>query len=260
VQEEGQEVRGHRREEEELQEEEEEVKALVAFAGSAAVLIAAPVAGATTYNNDAPIIIPTQGNATPYPSSITVSGTAGPITDVNVGLDGFTHANPYDVGIVLVAPGGQALMLLGCVGDGTDAAGVFLTFDSEAAGDIGAAPLSSGTFKPSNRCGNPNRSFPAPGPLASYGNPGPIPAGTATFASVFGGQSPIGTWNLYVRDFAAGEGGSIPGGWSLDVNPDVTPLPPVAPAPAPAKKCKRKKKAKKGASAAKRCKKKKKQK
>ncbi len=229
---------------------------VLGLAASAAALIAAPVAGATTYNNDAPIILPTDGNATPYGSPIVVTGRAGPITDVNVGLDGFTHANPYDVGIVLVAPSGQALMLLGCVGDGTAAAGVFLTFDSEAAGDIGAAPLSSGTFKPSNRCGAPNRSFPAPGPLASYGNPGPIPAGTATFASVFGGQSPIGTWNLYVRDFQAGGGGSIPGGWSLDVHPDVSPLAPAAP---PKKKCKKKKK-RKGAAAAKRCKKKKKKK
>ena len=46
-----------------------------------------------------------------------MSGTAGPITDVNVGFDGFTHASTDDVSIVLVAPSGQALLLLDCVGD-----------------------------------------------------------------------------------------------------------------------------------------------
>ena len=46
-----------------------------------------------------------------------MSGTAGPITDVNVGLDGFTHDEPHDVSIVLVAPNGQALLLMDCVGD-----------------------------------------------------------------------------------------------------------------------------------------------
>ena len=46
-----------------------------------------------------------------------MSGTAGPITDVNVGLDGFTHGVPDDVAMVLVAPTGQALKLVDCVGD-----------------------------------------------------------------------------------------------------------------------------------------------
>ncbi len=46
-----------------------------------------------------------------------MSGTAGPITDVNVGLDGFTHTIPDDVAIALVAPSGQALLIQSCVGD-----------------------------------------------------------------------------------------------------------------------------------------------
>lgn len=188
-----------------------------------AALIAAPVAGATTYNNDTPIIIPEQGMASPYPSTITVSGTAGPITDVNVGLDGFFHSFPDSVSIVLVAPTGQALLLLDCVGGGPDSPAVFLTLDDPPAGQLpDNSPLTTGTFRPTSHC--PSTSpFPAPGPLMTYANPGPGAGGGATFASTFNGLSAIGTWELYVHDAAGGSDGSIPGGWSLDVKPDVTP-------------------------------------
>jgi hypothetical protein len=244
----------------------------IALSAFAIALIAAPGAGATTYNNDAPIIIPPSGVASPYPSSITVSGTAGPITDVNIGLDGLTHTVPNDVSIALESPSGLAMHILGCIGNGTSKAGQFVTLDDAAANKLpnqGSGADFSGTFQPSMHCGS-TRSFPAPGPLTTYANPGPGQGGAATFATTFNGLSAIGTWNLYVIDNVGVPGdvpGSIPGGWSLDVKPDVTP-PPAAgstttpttpsPTPAPAKKCK-KKKGKKGAAAAKKgCKRKKK--
>jgi hypothetical protein len=149
-----------------------------------------------------------------------VSGTAGPITDVNLGFDGVTHTAPEGIAIVLVAPSGQALEIQCGAGGLTDAAGLYLTFD-----DLGAQlpdddPLASGTFRPAQYCAS--GPFPAPGPL-SYSSP--APAGTATFASVFNGLSAIGTWNLFVLDVVQPDSGSIPGGWSLDVKPDVTPPP-----------------------------------
>jgi hypothetical protein len=236
----------------------------LAFAVSAVALLAAPVAGATTYNNDTPITIAPLGAASPYPSSITVSGTAPPLTDLNVGLDGVTHGAPFDIKIVLVGPTGQALSLLNCVGGNTPPPGAFITLDDAAATAIpNAGPLTTGTFKPTSYCGA-NTGFPPPGP-ATYNNPGPGAGGTATFQSTFNGTSPIGTWNLYVIDSEPGGGGTIPGGWSLDVNPDVTPPPVVTPTPTlapttpptPAKK-KCKKKGKKAVASAKKCKKKKK--
>jgi subtilisin-like proprotein convertase family protein len=251
-----------------LQEEEEEemrrwTVATLTLAASTAALIAAPVAGATTYNNDTSIAINQFGPGSPYPSPITVSGTAGPITDVNVGLDGFSHAKPNDVVIALVAPGGQALMIQGCAGGTQAAFPVFLTFDDSAAAQLPSnTQLATGTFKPTSHCASAN-SFPAPGPGTSFGNPGPGLGGTATFASVFNGSSAIGTWNLYVVDTLGGNSGSIPGGWSLDVKPDVTPLPaatpiatPIRTPPTPVKKCKKKKPKKRAVAAA--CKKKKK--
>jgi hypothetical protein len=234
--------------------------AALTLAASTAALVAAPVAGATTYNNDTPIIIPAEGTTNPYPSSITVSGTAGPITDVNVGFDGFTHASPPDVSIVLVAPTGEALIMLQCVGGGdVPASGVFVTLDDVAPGHVpGTGTLTSGTFKPTSHCGGAGTpSFPAPGPLSTFSKPGPV-GGTATFASTFNGLSPIGTWNLYGIDIQPADGGSIPGGWSLDVKPDVTPLPAATPTPTPAplkRKCK-KKKGKKAGATAKKCKRK----
>jgi hypothetical protein len=228
----------------------------LALAASAFALIAAPVAGATTYNNDAPIIIPAGEPANPYPSSITVSGTAGPITDVNVGFDGLTDSFSAGVAISLVAPTGQALMLAGCAG--TSASAAFITLDDGAGARLpDDEPLTTGTYKPAEYC---PAVFSVPGPM-SYQNPGPFAGGTATFASAFNGLSAIGTWNLYVTSLTSPDTGAIPGGWSLDVNPDVTPLPPAkpAPTPAPAKKCKKKGK-KFAATAAKKksCKKKKK--
>ncbi len=232
---------------------------------AALTLIAAPVAGATTYNNDTPINIGiSAAPADPYPSSITVSGTAGPITDVNIGLDGFTHTAPTDVSIALVAPSGHALRIQGCSGSAFDVAGVNLTFDDASGTELPElAALTTGIFQPTSHCVF-NHSFPPPGPTVSYGNPGPGLGGIATFASVFNGLSAIGTWKLYVTDLTATDSGSIPGGWSLDVAPDVTPPPPPTPpptptptltpttslTPAPAQKCKKKKK--------KKCKKKKK--
>jgi hypothetical protein len=227
----------------------------LALAASAYALIAAPSAGATTYNNDAPIIMPgPTGKASPYPSQITVSGTAGPITDVNLGLDGVTHTAPEGIAIALVAPSGQALEIQCGAGGLTDAAGLFLTFD-----DLGAQlpdddPLASGTYKPTSYCAD--GPFPPPGPL-SYGSPPPF--GSATFATAFNGLSAIGTWNLFVQDLVDPDSGSIPGGWSLDVHPDVTPLPATDPAP-PKKKCKKAKKRKRASAAKKKkgCKKRKK--
>jgi subtilisin-like proprotein convertase family protein len=237
--------------------------ATLTLAALTAALVAAPVAGATTYNNNAPITINTSGPGTPYPSSITVSGTAGPITDVNIGLDGFSHTAPDDVAIALVGPGGQALMIHNCVGDANPAFPVFLTYDDAAAAQLpNNGVLATGTFRPTSHC-TFAVSFPAPGPLTTSGNPGPGMGGTATFASVFNGQSAIGTWNLYVLDRIGGNAGSIPGGWSLDVKPDVMPLPTAttpttrpATTPAPATKCKKKKK-KRGRAVVSACKKKK---
>jgi hypothetical protein len=67
----------------------------------AGLMAAAPAA---TFSNTSLITLPSIGPATPYPSLITVSGLAGTVTDVEVGLTGITHANPDDIDCLLVGP------------------------------------------------------------------------------------------------------------------------------------------------------------
>jgi subtilisin-like proprotein convertase family protein len=182
---------------------------------------AAPGAQAGVYYNTSTITIPTSGSATPYPSPVTVTGLAGPVVDVNVQLTGFSHGAPDDVGVVLVGPGGQALVLMDGAGDTTDASALDFSIDDSAATqfpDSGA--LAGGSFKPTNYTAD---SFSPPGPGTSYGNPGPISGGTATLASTFNGTNPNGNWNLYVQDFSFSplNSGQFSGGWRLQVTTGV---------------------------------------
>jgi subtilisin-like proprotein convertase family protein len=236
--------------------------ALAACGAGALSLAVAPGAGAATFSNTTPLSIPASGNASSYPSGIAVSGIPGPVTDIDVSLNGVSHTSPVDIGVVLVAPSGTALALFDCVGSGIDAAGLTFTIDDSAATQLPpTGALTGGSFRPTGHC-NPARSFDAPGPLTSYAYPGPARGTSATLASTFNGLGANGTWNLFVRDFLPGDSGQFAGGWSLTVKPDPTPIGPIE-TPKPKTKCKKKKKKKgKGATAAakKSCKKKKKKK
>ena len=234
--------------------------AVTAAAALTAVAVGASGASAATYTNSAPVSLPQQGIATPYPSQITVTGHTAPITDLNVTFNGFTHPAPGDLqGPVLVGPGGQGLLLMACVGgDGgpTGAANnATLKIDDSSGIRLPVFPNAptSGTYKPTNNCPS-NPSIPSPGPLTNYANPGPGAGGAATLAQVFNGSSANGVWSLFVNDgFIGGGTGQFAGGWSLEISPD--------PGTAKKKKCKKKKKKGKGKAAAKKkCKKKKKKK
>ena len=198
------------------------------------------------FTNSAPITIPSQGNASLYPSPITVTGMSGNIAatpgSVKVTLNSFSHTFPDDVGIVLVGPTGAALMLQYAVT--SDSAGQPATNLTYTISDDGASilpndtPLTAGTFKPANhQPGFPP--FPAPGPGTAYNNPGPL--GSATFSSTFGNTAPNGQWSLYVIDFVANDMGSIAGGWTLTLTtastptptPTATPTPTPSPSPSP---------------------------
>jgi subtilisin-like proprotein convertase family protein len=192
---------------------------------------------ATTFTNASPITINDNSTATPYPSSISVSGLSGTIpstsTAVMVTLNGFSHTFPNDVGIVLVGPTGAALLIQDGATDGTTgnpASNVTYTVS-----DSGATQLPSNTGLVNGTTYKPaayftGDSFPAPGPGTTYNSP--APAGTATFASTFGGTNPNGTWSLYIADFAAGDSGSISGGWTLTFDvPAATPTPTPIPTP-----------------------------
>ena len=221
----------------------------VLTAALAALAVAPAAAGAATFTNGGAINTNDDANGTPYPSPITVSGVSGSITDLDVRLHSFTHPRPFEVGVVLVAPGGQALLLMDGVTSGVTAqpaTNVTVTADDEAATAFpGTSALASTSYRPASYVADDF--FPAPGPQFAYGNPGPAGGGTQTLSSIYDGTSPNGTWNLFVRDFVTTNSGQFAAGWSLLVNEAATgPTPPGStPTPAP-KKCKKGRKLKKG--------------
>ena len=69
-----------------------------------------------TFSNTAPITINDNAPATPYPATVTVSGVSSPIADLNVVVTGLSHTFPTDIGILLVGPGGQTVVLMNNTG------------------------------------------------------------------------------------------------------------------------------------------------
>ena len=187
-------------------------------------------ASAVSFTNSAPITIVDQDIANPYPSTIAVSGLTGTITSASVTLNNFSHTFPSDVAIVLRGPTGAALALQD--GAGENFSGISNVSYTLVDGSPNLPEFSAwtpGSYKPTSYF--LDTTFPAPGPGQSYGNPGPVGGGSASFASVFNGTVADGTWNLYVIDAVAGDTGSISGGWTInlttngvDANPPETTI------------------------------------
>ena len=127
------------------------------LAAVAALGVAASAASAATFSNTTGITIndgsstcigepEAPGQATPYPSAITVGGLTGSVSDVNVTIDGLSHTWPDDIGLLLVSPAGQSTILMTDSGHGDDVSGINLTFDDAASGTLpDNSQLSSGT-------------------------------------------------------------------------------------------------------------------
>lgn len=183
---------------------------------AATLAVAVAPAAAVVFSNASAITIPDPNCvnpdiASPYPSTITVSGLSGTITDVNVTLTGVTHPFEGDLELLLVGPSGgsQNIVLLSDAGTGSLSSAT-VTFDDAGGGQ---APQNSawgpGTYKPTNYLELSGAdAFPAPAPS---------PSASTTLASAFNGAAANGTWRLYVIDDACPDAGAISGGWSLDV-------------------------------------------
>jgi hypothetical protein len=179
-----------------------------------ALLLAGGVALAatSTLSNSSPIQILDDAPANPYPSQINVQNLSGNITDVDLKLSGYSHIFPDDVGVLVVGPQGQKVLVMSDVGFTCDVSGIDLTFDDEATSSLpNGCAISAGTFRPTqgtaqNGEGSPiDANFPAPAPAGPYG----------AQLSDFDGTDPNGTWSLYVFDDTDVETGQIANGWSL---------------------------------------------
>ncbi|HKQ98972.1 MAG TPA: hypothetical protein VJV75_13940, partial [Candidatus Polarisedimenticolia bacterium] len=179
------------------------------------------VAVAPTNNvNNAAVTIPqgapgtTAGPASPYPSTMVVSGVPGMIAAVTVDLFGVQHTFPDDLDLLLIGPQGQSVVLMSDAGGSVASAGVNLTFDDSAADPLpdGAPGLAPGRWRPSQYEPGTD-AFPLPAPAGPYG----------TLLSNFEGTEPNGRWSLYVFDDALGDTGSIATGWRLNLTTILAP-------------------------------------
>lgn len=152
-------------------------------------------------NNNLITIPTTHDIASPYPSTLVIPAMTGVITRVQAKLNGFTHSYPSDVQMLLVSPTGKKVMLFDQNGGSTGANNSDLTFTDS--GISLASPLASNAYKPSGSVGT---AMPAPAPGTPY----------ASAMSEFIGDSPVGTWSLYVNDLHSNDGGSI-ASWTLHI-------------------------------------------
>ena len=190
---------------------------------TALALPTSAAAQTSTFTNPTAITIPGSGTgvstgapATPFPSNITVSGVTNPIARITVTLNGITHTFSDDIDILLVAPDGSKLVLMSDSGGGNDLVNRILTFSDDAPAMMpDVLPLTSSSYRPTD-FGPSVDPFPAPAPALSAAD-SPLPNGTATLGSKFGGHNANGTWSLYVVDDLTGDIGSISGGWSLTI-------------------------------------------
>jgi uncharacterized repeat protein (TIGR01451 family) len=162
------------------------------------------VVSAGTFANPSPINIYDAAPALAYPSVIHISNAPTRLTQVSVTLIGLTHSYPADLDILLVGPQGQNVLVMSDAGLGYDLNGVTLRFDDGASDYLpAAAPIVSGTFKPTNIGGGDSFFSPAPAP----------PYGAAL--AVFNDTNPNGDWSLYIADDQGGDIGIVASGWRL---------------------------------------------
>ncbi len=157
------------------------------------------------FANNRAFIITDNGPASVYPSTITVDGLVGAISQVTVSVNGLAHTFPQDVDMLLVGPTGKSVLILSDVGGGSAVTNINLTLSDTAANGV-PTPIASGTYKPSNS-DTTTDAFASPAPSAPY----------ATALSEFNGTSPSGEWKLFVMDDTASDFGFINGGWSLNI-------------------------------------------
>lgn len=138
--------------------------------------VAAPPAPSSEYvTNSDGITINNNANATPYPSTISFSASAGyTVTNIICGIEGLTHSRARAVFINLRDPNDIMVPVLGFQGGTAAINNIALVFD-DSAGSTVPTPIVSGTYKVTPQFGSLQ-------------------------LSEFNGFSPTGTWSLEVWD------------------------------------------------------------
>jgi Ca2+-binding RTX toxin-like protein len=165
-----------------------------------------------TFTNSDPISIDDEsiGGTNPYPSSISVSGLSGNISNLKVTLNNVSHTWIGDVDLLLVGPTGSKSILMSDIGEALPVSGVNLTFDTSATTLIDDSNVgTSGSYKPNDIDSGDGDFFDSPAPVGPY----------KADLSVFNNTSGNGTWSLYAfDDFQFVDVGEIADGWSLTID------------------------------------------
>jgi hypothetical protein len=175
----------------------------------------------------------------PYPSTLEVEGVSGGVNGVRLSLTNVHAADAHLIEILLVDPSGtHTYHAMAAVGGNSALDGATITLEDSAPTQLPQdAPITDGrNYKPAN-CNSDNAFVfpdpaPTPVPASTYGDPG-CSSVVRTFADVFGGVDPNGTWSLYVIEHQGGDrptqngavsDGSI-GGWGLQfLAPTAAPV------------------------------------
>lgn len=167
-----------------------------------------------TFSNAAPITTDGDDQATPYPSTIEVSGfKKGKIQKIRVFLNEYSAPVPDNIDVMLSASqlSGLTAVIMSDVGAAIAVNNVDLVLEDAAPASLpDGGPITSGTFKPTNINAGAD-SFPAPAP-ATDGN---------SLLSVFNGANPNGTWQLWVDDDPGNGAAQFAGGWSIEITAKV---------------------------------------
>jgi subtilisin-like proprotein convertase family protein len=163
-----------------------------------------------------------QGNvtfaaATPYPSTIAVSGLTGEVSHVTVTVRNLAHSSCFDISMLLVSPQGQGVVLMSQDGGINPISVSSLTFDDSATSalwHIGPFwQITNGVYRPTDAASSNFFVLPAP--------PGPYPTNFQNNYDItlgaLNGSNPNGTWSLYVQDESPIDTGGITNGWSLTI-------------------------------------------
>lgn len=170
-------------------------------------VLASGAGGPAEFANTGAITINDNTTASPYPSTINVSSLTGVITRLDVKLNGFAHTFPADADMLLVGPTGANATIFSDVGSSDDVTGLNLALTEYAPALLpDSSALTSGVFQPRDNT-VVGEAFPGPAPA---------PSGSSLLTD-FNGTNPNGTWKLFVMDDAAGDTGSLAGGWALQI-------------------------------------------
>jgi hypothetical protein len=191
------------------------------FSAFISILFLGRLYSQTVFTNSTPIDL-TYGTApvkaTPYPSSILVSGLSGTVSSLQVKLNKFSHNYPDGVDILLVAPNGSNAIILSDIGGASDVQDVDIALVDSAVNSLpDSRKLVTGNYQPTNM-----EDIDSQDSWPDYGSA----VSGKTKLSTFTGINPNGEWKLYAVNDETGSEGIIAGGWSLSVSTvPSTPLP-----------------------------------